>query len=120
MNNIIIYKNDIGTFCNNIKEAFTVYGLKQKGKGFYVFDEIDEFSDLLKAYKPTILPPKEYLLPQQETLLHFDTQPPPHLIYHILPYVAFCVPKQCDTCTPIRYVINSSSPLPPSDLLQIF
>lgn len=77
MNDILISKNDIGTFCSNLKEGFTVYGVKQKEEGFYVFDEIDEFSDPLKDYIPTILPPKKYLFPQQETLLRFDTQPLP-------------------------------------------
>ncbi|MFQ5788111.1 MAG: hypothetical protein ACE5H1_09045, partial [Thermodesulfobacteriota bacterium] len=38
---------------------------------------------------------------------------------YILPYIAFRVPKQCDTCVTIQYVINFSSLLPPSDLLQI-
>ena len=57
MNDILINKRDIGAFCNNLKETFTVYGVKQKEEGFYVFDEIDEFSDPLKDYKPTILPP---------------------------------------------------------------
>ena len=79
MNDILIFKEYIGTFCNNLKEAFTVYGVKQKEEGFYVFDEIDEFSDPLKDYKPTILPPKKYLFPQQETLLRFDTQPYPDI-----------------------------------------
>ena len=35
------------------------------------------FLDPLEDYKPTILPPKKYLFPQQETLLRFDTQPHP-------------------------------------------
>lgn len=77
MNDILICKKDIGTFCNNLIEDFTVYGVRQKEEGFYVFDEIDEFSDPLKDYIPTILPPKKYLFPQQETLLRFDTQPLP-------------------------------------------
>ncbi len=79
MNDIIICKRDIGTFCNNLKDAYTVYGVKQKEEGSYVFDEIDEFSDPLKDYKPTILPPKKYLFPQQETLLRFNTQPQPNI-----------------------------------------
>jgi hypothetical protein len=41
MNEILICKKDIGTFCSNLKEAFTVYGVKQKEEGFYVFGERD-------------------------------------------------------------------------------
>ena len=77
MNDVLIYKKDMCSFCDNLKGQFTVYGVKQKEEGFYVFDEIDEFSDPLKDYIPTILPPKKYLFPQQETLLRFDTQPLP-------------------------------------------
>jgi sulfhydrogenase subunit beta (sulfur reductase) len=79
MNDILIIKKDIGSFCNGLKEAYTVYGVKEKEEGFYVFDEIDEFSDPLENYKPTILPPKKYLFPQQETLLRFDTRPHPNI-----------------------------------------
>lgn len=79
MHDILIHKEDIDLFCNNLKKTFTVYGVKQKEKGFYVFDEIDEFSDPLKDYIPTILPPKKYLFPQQETLLRFNTYPSPEV-----------------------------------------
>ncbi len=74
MNDVLIYKKDIGSFWKNLKEIFSVYGVKQKEESFFVFDEIDNFSDPLKDYKPTILPPKKYLFPQQETLLQFDIQ----------------------------------------------
>ncbi len=53
--------------------------MKEKEKGFYVFDETEEFSDPLNGYIPTILPPKKYLFPQQETLLRFDIQPHPDI-----------------------------------------
>ena len=73
----IINKSDVGSFYKCLKEEFTVYGVKEKEEGFYVFDETDEFADPLDDYKPTILPPKKYLFPQQETLLRFETQPQP-------------------------------------------
>ncbi len=79
MNDVLINKMDIDSFCKNLKKEFTVYGVKQKEEGFYIFDEIDEFSDPLKNYTPTILPPKKYLFPQQETLLRFNTQPNPDI-----------------------------------------
>ena len=79
MKKTITNKNDISSFYKSLKEEFTVYGVKEKEKGFYVFDETDEFSDPLDDYIPTILPPKKYLFPQQETLLRFDTQPHPDI-----------------------------------------
>ena len=79
MKKLLINKNDISSFYKSLKEEFTVYGVKEKEKGFYVFDETDEFSDPLNDYIPTILPPKKYLFPQQETLLRFDTLPRPDI-----------------------------------------
>ncbi|MBT6565080.1 MAG: Ni/Fe hydrogenase subunit beta, partial [Candidatus Scalindua sp.] len=61
MKKLLINKNDISSFYKSLKEEFTVYGVKEKEKGFYVFDETDEFSDPLDDYIPTILPPKKYL-----------------------------------------------------------
>ena len=75
----IINKNEIGSFYKNLKDEFTVYGVKEKEKGFYVFDETEEFTDPLEDYQPTILPPKKYFFPQQETLLRFDTKPHPDI-----------------------------------------
>ena len=79
MKDKIIKKNDISSFYKSLQEEFTVYGVKEKEEGFYVFDETDEFTDPLGDYKPTILPPKKYLFPQKETLLRFDTQPLPSI-----------------------------------------
>ncbi len=76
---ILISKKSIDSFYENLKEEYTVYGVREKEEGFYVFDETDGFSDPLGDYKPTILPPKKYLFPQQETLLRFDTQPHPDI-----------------------------------------
>ncbi len=74
MNEMLISKDDIGSFYTNLKADYMVYGVKEKEEGFYVFDETDDFCDPLEGYKPTILSPKKYLFPQQETLLRFDTQ----------------------------------------------
>lgn len=75
MKDVLINREFMSTFCNNLKDSFTVYGVREKEEGFYIFDEIDEFSDPLEKYIPTILPPKKYLFPQQETLLRFETEP---------------------------------------------
>lgn len=75
----VIKKKDIDSFYKNLKKEFIVYGVKEKEKGFYVFGETEEFIDPLEDYKPTILPPKKYFFPQQETLLRFDTQPHPDI-----------------------------------------
>ena len=79
MKEILINKDNIVSFYENLKEEFAVYGVNEKEEGFYVFGETDGFSDPLEDYKPTILPPKKYLFPQQETLLRSDTQPHPEI-----------------------------------------
>ncbi len=66
-------KKDINSFYKSLKEEFSVYGVKEKEEGFYVFDETDGFADPLNDYTPTILPPKKYLFPQHRTLLRFGT-----------------------------------------------
>lgn len=80
MKDIFINKDDIDFFCKSLNEEYTVYGVKQKEEGFYVFDEIDGFSDPLENYIPTILPPKKLLFPQQETLLRFNLGSQPEVI----------------------------------------
>lgn len=72
---VLIDKKDIGFFFESLKEENTVYGVKQKEPGFYVFDEAETFSDPLDKYTPTLLSPKKYLFPQKETLLKFSTTP---------------------------------------------
>ncbi|MCP4264946.1 MAG: Ni/Fe hydrogenase subunit beta [Candidatus Brocadiaceae bacterium] len=79
MKTVLINKDNIGPFYNNLKAEYKVYGVEEKEEGFYVFDETESFVDPLEDYKPTILPPKKYLFPQQETLLRFDTQPHPDI-----------------------------------------
>ncbi|KAA3605711.1 MAG: Ni/Fe hydrogenase subunit beta [Candidatus Scalindua sp. AMX11] len=75
MKDVLIKGKDLSAFCHNLQDSFIVYGVREKEEGHFIFDEIDEFSDSLEKYKPTILPPKKYLFPQQETLLRFDTEP---------------------------------------------
>ncbi len=79
MISVLIKKEDIDIFLKKLKEEYTVYGVKQKETGFYIFDEIETFSDPLDNYIPTLLPPKKYLFPQRETLLSFSTAPYPEV-----------------------------------------
>ncbi|HLG29740.1 MAG TPA: 4Fe-4S dicluster domain-containing protein, partial [Candidatus Brocadiales bacterium] len=67
----IILKEDLPILYESLKKKYTVSSVVEKEKGKYVFAETDTFSDPLDAYVPTLLPPKKYLLPQQETLFCF-------------------------------------------------
>lgn len=48
-----------------------VVGATQEG-GQYLFDELDDSSDLALEYDLTTLPPKKYFLPPRETLLEYE------------------------------------------------
>ena len=69
----IITKNDFETSVNKMikEDPRTVIGVKAKGAKF-VFDNLDSANELRLDYDVTILPPKKYFLPQQETLLKYD------------------------------------------------
>lgn len=58
MKDVLIKGKDLSAFCHNLQDSFIVYGVREKEEGHFIFDEIDEFSDSLEKYKPTILPPR--------------------------------------------------------------
>ncbi len=76
---------------------YRLIGPKAK-QGAYVFDEIQAVEELCLDYSITILPPKKVLLPQQETLLQFDTSGSVHRVEPVFddtPTVIFGV-HTCD------------------------
>lgn len=97
MNPQIILKEKLPALYKSLKEKYTVFSVVEKEKGKYVFAESDTFSDPLDAYIPTLLPPKKYLLPQQETLFCFRLGESPSVEEEmdIKPQVIFGV-RPCD------------------------
>ncbi len=93
----IILKEELSTLYKSLKKKYTVFSVVEKEKGRYVFAETDTFSDPLDAYVPTLLPPKKYLLPQQETLFCFRTGDSPSVEEEmdIEPQIIFGV-RPCD------------------------
>jgi sulfhydrogenase subunit beta (sulfur reductase) len=69
----IIPKDKMGAFVQNLIGAYRVVGPKEKGPQF-VFGTIKNVDELRLDYNTSILPPKKYLLPQHETLFHFDAE----------------------------------------------
>lgn len=67
----ILNKNDFPSFVAGLKKRMTVYGPVARGKSF-IFDKIEEFSQLRLDYTSTIIPPKKYFLPSKDALVRFN------------------------------------------------
>ncbi len=93
----IILKKNLPLLYESLKNKNRVFSVAEKEKGKYVFAETDTFSDPLEAYTPTLLPPKKYLLPQQETLFCFRMGASPSVEEEmdIKPQIIFGV-RPCD------------------------
>jgi formate hydrogenlyase subunit 6/NADH:ubiquinone oxidoreductase subunit I len=68
----IIQKPDLIRFVGNLLPKYRVAGPVAVERRF-AFEQIQDPADLRLDYPSTILPPKKYLLPTQETLFEFDT-----------------------------------------------
>ncbi|MCD6294953.1 MAG: hypothetical protein J7M20_08580 [Deltaproteobacteria bacterium] len=71
-----IDKRDFRDFVNRLIERdHEINGVVGKGTAF-VYDTLEDASDLCLDYDETLLPPKKYFLPVKETLLTFKTEDP--------------------------------------------
>ncbi|MDH7517545.1 MAG: 4Fe-4S dicluster domain-containing protein [Candidatus Thermoplasmatota archaeon] len=70
-----ISKNDLNNFINKLiqDKNYEVVGVKSKDKR-YVFDQLENASELRLDHDVTIIPPKKYFLPQYETLMKYDLE----------------------------------------------
>jgi sulfhydrogenase subunit beta (sulfur reductase) len=68
----ILNKQDLNHFVGNLLPGFRVFGPVRKNGGF-AFQALDDPEELQLGYPTTILPPKKYFLPVQETLFEFNT-----------------------------------------------
>ncbi len=69
----IIDKRAMPAFVSSLMEGYQVVGPMAKD-GQYAFGPITEHSQLRLDYNTTVLPPKKYLLPQEEVLFTFNTE----------------------------------------------
>lgn len=68
----VIDKKDLTGFLVNLTHEYEVFGPAEKEPGQFAFVPMEEFSRLVMDYIHTILPPKKFFFPQQETLLKYD------------------------------------------------
>ncbi len=66
-------KKDFPPFIDGLIKSMEVVGVREKVEGKYEFAPLDSSSQLCLDYDVTILSPKKYFLPPQETLLRFKT-----------------------------------------------
>lgn len=66
----VIKKKDMDSLVEELKKDGEVYGVKPK-EIRYLFDKLDKFEDPGDRYIPTLIPPKKYIFPKQETLFKF-------------------------------------------------
>jgi len=66
----MIPKTALNGWIRQLRQRFRVVGPRPKN-GKFVFDEIETAVDMTLDYPTTCIPPKKYLFPQQETLLHY-------------------------------------------------
>jgi ferredoxin len=69
----IIEKRAMAEFVSSLMQGYEVVGPRAKD-GQYAFGPITEYGQLRLDYNTTVLPPKKYLLPQEETLFTFKTE----------------------------------------------
>ena len=68
----VIDKKDFLGFLKKLAKEYTVVGPVEKEPGQCAYVPLEDFSALRMDYVHTILPPKKFFFPQEETLLKFD------------------------------------------------
>jgi len=69
----ILPKKNLQQFIDKLKEKAKIFAPIAKGKNF-VFDEVSNAKKIRFDYITTIIPPKRFFIPSQETLLKFNVE----------------------------------------------
>lgn len=91
-------ETELNSWVNSLIGKQTVYGVKARGERF-VFDKLSCASELRLDYDVTILPPKKYFLPQQETIIRWSAhngfesvvESGPFILFGVHPYDAAAI-----------------------------
>ena len=68
----VLGKKELTNLLENLKNVMPVFGVREK-QGKYVFDVINEVSEMVFDYDVTVLPPTMFLFPPRETILEYKT-----------------------------------------------
>jgi len=66
-------KHHLQDFLNNLHLFGELHAPQKKGDQSYVFDKVTDVSKIALSYTRTILPPKKYFFPQEQTLFTFSS-----------------------------------------------
>ncbi|MDD5457162.1 MAG: 4Fe-4S dicluster domain-containing protein [Candidatus Margulisbacteria bacterium] len=69
----ILKKEHLNNFINLLSQRQKVFAPVKKGEKHFVFEEVTSAAPISIKYIPTILPPKKFFMPQNETLLEYNT-----------------------------------------------
>ncbi|MDP2892407.1 MAG: 4Fe-4S dicluster domain-containing protein [Bacillota bacterium] len=69
---VVLNKNDFDDFIDILAKLQKLVAPVKRGEKNYAFDEVTSSSEIALKYIPTILPPKKYFLPQNETLVEYN------------------------------------------------
>ncbi len=86
----IVSSDDLAAWVESLIGAQTVYGPQSRGERFS-FDRLRKAADLRLDYDVTLLPPKKYFQPQQETLMTFNRKGDFESVIERDPFVLFGV-----------------------------
>lgn len=70
---LILRKDDFNGFISRLSKLRKLVAPVSKGYNNYSFKEVTSADEVAVKYIPTILPPKKFFMPQQESLLEFNT-----------------------------------------------
>lgn len=69
---VLLKKKDFDSFISRLSKLRKLVAPVAKGYNNYAFEEVTTGGEISLKYIPTVLPPKKYFIPQQETLLEFS------------------------------------------------
>lgn len=71
-NYVTLKKSDFNEFIKRLAKIQKVVAPVKRGLKNFAFEEVTSSEDISLTYIPTILPPKKYFMPQEESLAQFD------------------------------------------------
>ncbi len=97
MSYVVLDKDQLNSFIVQLAAGQKVVAPVHKGNNRYAFEEVQTGEKISIKYIPTILPPKKYFMPQNETLLEYDIRKSPktEVVVEYEPLVLFGV-HTCD------------------------
>lgn len=69
---LVLFKNDFNEFIERLAKIRKLVAPVKSGEKSYIFEEVTKGEEVSYNYIPTILPPKKYFMPQNETIVEYE------------------------------------------------